>query len=427
MRTFVKTGIALIVIFTFLFSVLSADDTALKPLTFQDCLKTAKQNSYDYKIQSEKAKQATLAKFKAIGGLLPEISLEHTRDYGVPSAGAGAGIIQYQGWESELVAVQPVFHGLEKLTSISYYDRLEAREELNLSSTERQLSQDTASAFFALASAQADMSNIQEALDLLNKRVKELRGWLNLGKSRPSEVYAAESADAVTASQLEDAKAAVASAVDRLALIMGVEDVIIQQPVETDASGLTVDVAAVVNNRSEVKALQAALEAQGRLIEMGAGAFLPQVDLSAAKLLGGTPYLGATAYKDTGWEFALTANWPVFEGGARVFDSIAALSAEESIRQQLKSEIAVIKYEIKSRVRDLAASENSVRVLKDAYDKSSKSLTAQEHDYEYGLVTNIDVLQAMSTAESVKQSLDREIMQKEMNKVLLGIAVEQYK
>jgi outer membrane protein TolC len=404
-----------------------ADDAALKPLSYEDCLKIAKQNSYDYKIQSEKVKQANLAKFKAIGQLLPTVTLQHVRDYGVPSGGSDVGEINSQGWESLLVAQQPVFHGLEKLTSISYYDRLEVREELNLSSTERQLSQDTAQAFFALASAQADMSNIQAALDLLNERVKELKGWMNLGKSRHSEVYAAESADAVTASQLVDAKAAAASAADRLALVMGVVDVIIQQPAETDASGVTVDVAAAVNTRSEVKALQAAIEAQGRLIEMGAWTFLPQVDLNLSKVLGGTPYLGTAAYSDAGWEVSLTANWPVFEGGSRVFDSISALSQEESLKQQLKSVTASIKYEIKSSARDLAASENSVKALKDAYDKTSKSLKAQEHDYENGLVTNIDVLQAMSTAESVKQSLDREIMQKEMNKVLLGIAVEQYK
>jgi outer membrane protein len=393
---------------------------------FSECLKIAKQNSYDYRIQSEKVKQAKLAKYKSVGALLPNINFQYNHDYLVPNAGTASGEIQNQGWESILSAKQPVFYGFSKIASISYFDRQEYREELNLKSVERQLSNNTAKAFYSLAASQTDVKNIQNELDLLSERVKALKGWMNIGKSRPSEVYASESAEAVTAAQLEDAKAAADSASDKLALIMGVDNVTIKLPAETDALGVTVDVSAVVNSRSEVKALQAALEAQQRLVQIGAGNFLPQVDLDVTKDLGGTPYFGTSVYKDNGWMIGLSVNLPVFEGGSRIFDSISAFSLEESYKQQLMSIGAEIKYEIKSVVRDLAASENSVKTLKDAYDKTSKSLKAQEKDYENGLVTNIDVLQAMSAAESVKQSLDREIMNKEMNKILLGIALEEY-
>jgi outer membrane protein len=316
---------------------------------------------------------------------------------------------------------------LEKIFNISLADREAYKEEQNLRTVEMQLASDTAQAFYDLASAQADLANIQESLDLMQDRVKELKTWLNIGKSRPSEVYAAESSAALIAAQLEDAKAAVDSAADKLALVMGVDSVMIQQPVETDAQAPTIDAAAAAGARSDVKAAMAELEAQGRRIQMGVGAFLPQVDLNLTKYIGGTPYMAGTAYKDNGWQMMLTANWTFFEGGSRVFDSISALSEEEALRQQMRSTLANVKYEIKSKLRDFIASGRKVTTMKDAFVKTEQSLKAQQKDYNYGLVTNVDVLQAMSERATVKQSLDETIIKKEMNKVLLDAALEEYK
>jgi outer membrane protein TolC len=416
------------IVFTFIFvatafSRVFADDQAVKPLNYEDCYKIAISNSDAVKIQDENLKQANMAKMSAIGGFLPSISVEHLRDFGVSSFGSGG--YSDEGWESEIVATQPVFHGLEKINELSVYDREAYKQELNLISAKRTLAENTANAFYTLASVQADVINLQDALSFMQARVKELKQWQELGKSRVSEVYATESNAALIATQLEQSKAQVDDASDALARVLGVEyQVAVIQPSESADASADINVTFTAENRSDVLAQKAELEASDKRIASGLGVLLPQVDLSAAKVLGGTPFLGSTAYKDAGWQFMLTAQYPLFQGGQRVFDTIAAFSQREAAYRQYISTLLDVKYELRSRVRDFAAAGKIVAAMKDAYAKTTQSLNAQVADYKYGLVTNVDVLQAMSDSASVKQSLDRTIISRELDKKLLEISVE---
>jgi outer membrane protein TolC len=403
-----------------------ADDGTTRPLSFDECYKIALANSDAVKIQAEKLKQANMAKLDAFGAMLPNISVEHFRDFGIRDLNSGG--YSDEGWETELVAIQPVFHGLEKINEISVADREAYKEELNLISAKRNLATATANVFYALASAQADIINLQKALSFMQDRVKELKHWLDLGKSRPSEVYATESSAALIASQLEQAKAQADDASDALDRVMGVENpVAVIQPEETSSTVEDINITFTAENRSDVLAQKAEVEASDKRIASGLGVLLPQVDLSVAKVLGGTPFLGTTAYKDAGWQFMLTAQYPLFQGGQRVFDTVAAFSLREAAYRQYISTLLDVKYELRSRIRDYYAAGRIVAAMKDAYAKATQSLNAQMNDYKYGLVTNVDVLQAMSDSNTVKQSLDRTIVSRELDKKLLEISVEAVK
>jgi outer membrane protein len=418
-------NIYFLLVLLFLTSGIMADGGAAQPLTFNECYKIAVENSDAVKIQSEKLKQANAEKFKAAGNMLPSISLTHTRDYGIGSGPGNTGDFGTEGWESQLIAKQPVFYGFEKINALSVYDREAYKEELNLISVKRGLEQNTASAFYALASAQADMINLQDSQSLMLERVKQLRQWQELGKSRPSEVYATESTSAQLTSQIEQAKAQVEGAADALSRVLGVDyQVSVVQPAESPDDTVNINITYTAENRSDVLAQKAEVEASDKRIGEGLGTGLPQVDLSVSKLLGGTPYLGTTSYKDTGWQFILFAQLPLFEGGSRVFDSVSAFSQREAAYRQYISTLKDVKYELKSRLRDYSTSAKIVAAMKDAYAKTSQSLKAQQADYNYGLVTNVDVLKAMSDSTTVKQSMDRAIVQRELDKKLLEISAE---
>jgi outer membrane protein TolC len=117
----------------------------------------------------------------------------------------------------------------------------------------------------------------------------------------------------------------------------------------------------------------------------------------------------------------LSANWPLFEGGSRLFDTISAYSREESLRQKRLAMLRDKLYDIKSRVRDYTASVSITASLKEAYDKSSKSYKLQQKDYRYGMATNIEVIQAMTDMTNVKKALDNAVIAKEKNKILIEI------
>ncbi|MEI7542523.1 MAG: TolC family protein [bacterium] len=412
----------LILLFSVIFAAgLVAESNSDTPLAFSDCYKLAIANSDAVKIQVEKLNQANLAKLKAVGNMLPNIGITHTRDFGLTSVGAYSD----QGWESAITAKQTIFYGFQKINLLSMYDREAYKEELNLISVKRTLAQNTALVYYALASAQADLINVKDSLSYMNDRVTELHQWEKMGKSRPSELYAAQSKAALIASQLEQAKAVLGSAVDALDRVIGSENIkVIVQPIETDFKIEYFNITFTADNRSDILAQKAEVEAQGKKIDAGLGAMLPQVDLSVSKTLGGTPYLGTSAYKDNGWQFMLLAQWPIFEGGTRIFDSIAAFSQKEAAYRQYVSNYLDVKYELKSKLRDYKAADKIVIAMKDAYAKATQSLRAQVADYKNGLVTNVDVIQAMLDAASVKQSLDRAIVDKEKDKTILEISAE---
>jgi outer membrane protein len=417
------TAVLIFVISIAFFLPAFADDQAARPLSLDECYKIALSNSDAVKIQSEKLRQANMAKLDTVGALLPTISVDHFRDFGI--SGFNSSGYADEGWETEIIATQPVFHGLEKINEISVADREAYKEELNLISAKRDLANSTVNAFYALASAQADIINLQDALSLMLARVKELKQWQELGKSRPSEVYATESSAALIASQLEQSKAATDDASDALDRVMGIENpVAVIQPEETSSTVEDINITFTAESRSDVLAQKAEVEASDKRIATGLGVLLPQVDLSAAKVLGGTPFLGTTAYEDTGWQFMLTAQYPLFQGGQRIFDTVAAFSQREAAYRQYISTLLDVKYELRSRMRDYYAAGKILASMKDAYTKTTQSLNAQVADYKYGLVTNVDVLQAMSDSTSVKQSLDRTIITRELDKKLLEISAE---
>jgi len=417
-----KKFLFLTAVFSLLVVYIFAADSA-KPLSFRDCLDIALQNSYDYKIQAENVKQAKMSFYISIGDLLPQVGVTNEHAYDVENESFKDTLSG--GWESFLTIQQPVFHGFSKINTISADEREVLRQEMLLKSTWRQVAQNTAEAYYGYAQAVALVNDTQDELKLFNDLSAQLTEWMKIGKSRNSEVFAAESSAAKVASQLEQAKAASDDAADNLAYVMGIDEPVqIEQQQEQQFQASSVNVTASAEARSDVKAIEADLEEQNKKIQAGLGSFLPQVDLDVTKTIGGTPYLGTTAYTDQGWQAMLVAQWPIFQGGERVFGSIAALSQYEVIRQQLLSLIASVRYEIRSRVRDYAAADKIEQSLKESYRKALQSLYAQQKDYKNGLVTNVDVINAMTDASTAKQSLDTAVIEKIEDKILVDISTE---
>ncbi|MCE5301222.1 MAG: TolC family protein [Spirochaetia bacterium] len=400
---------------TFLFSFISllhAGDVTGTAKSYQDCVGIALQNSIEYRIQSETLNRANLERLKAIGGLLPDITLNHYRYYGYETS------FSDDGWGSSVSATQPVFYGFSKLFTISEKDRLAVSREWNLAKLKKNIAEDVADAFFGLASAQADLLNTRDAYEIMTDRVKELKNREALGKSRLSELYAAQARASVLAAQLKQAETAVLAASDKLAFVMNADSPVIIQPVLADTAPPEIDADKTIKSQPEIKAMEADIEAESSRINSLHADFLPQIYLSATKEIGGNPYTAA------GYEFALMAQWPFFEGGSRVLEAMKGYSTEESLKQEKLLLLKTVLYDLKAKTRNYEASMERVKALKDAYEKSKLSCDLQQKDYRYGMATNIEVMQAMADLTDIKSSYDRELITREKNRALLNIMSE---
>lgn len=384
---------------------------AAEPMSYDECVNLALKNSHAYKIQAENLHQANLAKLDAVSALLPNAAIGYSRSYGLKPPKLSS-----EAWYSSVEIYQPVFAGFNRLMRISEYERFAVREEYNLKALEKKIRQDTAAAFYALASAQSDYMNVQEAYSLMSEREKELKQREALGKSRLYELYSVQSNLALLLAQIEQVGNNTEKAADSLSLAAGITAVVIIQPVETDYVPYELNADDTAAQQPEVKAIEADIEAMARRSLEAEGAFLPEVNFYASKPLGGTYYPGATD-----WTFSLRANWTFFDGGSRVLDVMSGLSNEEKLRQQRLAAIKLAAYDVKSKIRDYYASVKRTAALKIAYEKSNKSFKLIEKDYRMGMATNIEVIRYMTDMINVKKALDNEIIAKEKNKVLLEI------
>ena len=79
--------------------------------------------------------------------------------------------------------------------------------------------------------------------------------------------------------------------------------------------------------------------------------------------------------------------------------------------------------EIRQLHKALSSSLAQAAALTDAYAKAANSYRIQVRDYRFGLVNNLDVIEAMTTMQDIKRSLDKAVIQVKTNKALLDIAV----
>ena len=388
-------------------------------MTFSQVLTLAVKNSPDIIVQQEKLSQARWAQVKTFGGMLPNVNVLEKRQYGY-----GNELFSDKGWNAYLDIKQPVFYGLSKVNTFLITNNEARKEELNLLTIKRGLAVSVTEAYFSLALAQSNIKNIEDALDLVEVRRKELIGYVNLGKSRKSDLYAIESKSAILTAQRETAVNVLENAKAKMEYVSGVSDITAVWD-DTTITATKPDIKAITTDRSDLKAINEELEAQDKRTAIGIATFLPDANLEFTKNIMGTPYLGSSSTTDYGWTIMLNAEWPLFEGGGRIADTASEMSKKAALEQQLLLINKAVKLELKVNYNNLKASIARVRALSDALDKVQKSLKVQENDYRLGLVTNLDVIQAMSDRTDVKTQYDAEKILAQKNKIMLEISSEQ--
>jgi len=80
--------------------------------------------------------------------------------------------------------------------------------------------------------------------------------------------------------------------------------------------------------------------------------------------------------------------------------------------------------EVRGYYRLLDSSLKQAAAYGKAYDKAGESYRIQIKDYRYGLVNNLDVIQAMTGMLEAKKNLDRALIEVKSAKALLDITAE---
>src|SRR3970282_842459 len=130
------------------------------------------------------------------------------------------------------------------------------------------------------------------------------------------------------------------------------------------------------------------------------GAKLPTVDLTANRYLDRSGSL-----KDSTWDVAVELNVPLYSGG------LLQSQVREAISQQTQAELAVsqvtrqAEQEIRALYQSVVYDSAQLDALEKATVAARKNYEAQQRDYRFGLVTNLEVIQALTAFQENKGAL----------------------
>ena len=314
---------------------------------------------------------------------------------------------------------QPIFAGLRDFLAVRATKAESESAELALKRAKQLLYQDVAGAYLNLLQNRREIATIDAQLKLTDDRVKELRNFVDIGRSRESEILAAQSQVAQTQADLEAARGRERLSQATLQFLTGLEQEL--APQEISAPESAEDAAPFLDrarSRPDVEAARKDFEYSDLYVTIQGRQRLPTVGLD------GNYYLlrPNNFSKNVHWDATLSAQLPIYYGGqigAQVREAKAVRGFKEAA---LSLALRTAQLDVKSAHSDLASDLAVVKALRNAMTLAEANAKAQSADYRHGLVTNIDVLASLTVVQNTRLRLDQAEIQAYDSRIRLEVA-----
>ena len=162
----------------------------------------------------------------------------------------------------------------------------------------------------------------------------------------------------------------------------------------------------IASSRSDLVAMQKAIEATDLMIKSSKMSYLPKVNafgsyqLNDKRMLG----FGANAYLA-----GVQLTWHIFSGNS-VKNTINTQTLERNkLVEQLTDQKDQSQLELNKAYRDLADAQKDIQQQKTAVDEASEALSILKNRYQQGLVNTSDVLMAATQLSQQKFNLSEAI------------------
>lgn len=397
-------------------------------VSLRQCYEWARAQDEGLKSRREAVVQSKARARAATGGALPDVSWEMTRTHQDPDgieeleAQGFAGFVEQDQTESKFSARQPLFSGLREFSARSGFKRQSAADAMRLTRAELELFERTSETFYAVLEEESAGGNTRDALILAEDRVKDLQRFRRLGKSRESEVFTAQARASALKAQSRRLESRVASAREDLSVLTGQD--LSAAKLSDDAPATPVvpsleESLAAARQRSDIRAL-AEEEAAARLrVRYERGAYWPSADVT------GNYYTKRPAFMDAiTWDVVLALKVPIFRGGASFARVDEALSSFRQATFRREEAERLVSSRVRRTHAELSAALQEAEALEDAASAAQKSYDALQKEYSLGLVTNLEVLDALDTHLAQNSAYDAARLKVKRLAVQLGVAME---
>lgn len=382
-----------------------ADDNG-RALTLDEAFAAALARSETVATQTELIHQAEEHYRQASGALLPSINgvAQYTwQDTPPPGVSVTPTNLSRQPL-AKLTATQPLFRGFREFAGLRQTRALVTAQNDDYRNARVLLFKDVVQNYYNILSIEQDLANLEEEIRQNVDREKEIAERVRIGRSRAAELLNVQATISTLRAQAEQLNAQLQVARQTFAFLTGLDAATPLRDAETLPETLDplADYLAAIDRRPDVQASQKRLAAAQENVKVADGAHLPSVDLS------GNYYLDRPGYlKDINWDVTLALTVPIYAGGT------LQSKAREAVSQRTQAELSLsqVRRQAEQEIRSLYQSVQLDRAQLDALDKATdaahRSFEAQSREYRLGLVTNLDVLQALTTYQENQRALDR--------------------
>ena len=391
-------------------------------LTLPEAYQLTLERSEKLGISREEIKIAEAQYWQAISAVLPKVDFlitQRTQDSVGGSIGGGdSGGGRKDSFQGRLRVTQTIFNGFREFNTSAALQAQKRSQEATYRRSRELLYLDTSDLFYQIISLEKDLYLIQQIAQQLTERQEDLIDRVTIGRSRNSELLAAETEQADNEATLEQVRGLLNASRELLAFLLGLPS---DRWSLNDTMPLP-EVAKLDNylwktgERADITAAAETTTSAQRQVSASKGAFLPKVSAEANWLALEDPE------RSQEWNILLTAEIPLFDGALRYqslkVDQARLRSSElnfSRVRRLAESEVRQSYSQFISSARQYVSLQKGVETARKNYE-------AQQEDYRLGRANNLDVLTSLLRYSSLRRRVSGLEFQTRSNLVALQVA-----
>ena len=379
---------------------------AAEALTLDEYFAAALKRSEVVATQGELIRQAEERYKQANSALRPTVNgvASYTRQDPIPAGELSTSTSPNRQSLAKLTATQPLFRGFREFAALRQTKALLGAQDQDYRNARAQLFMDVTQNFYTVLSIEQDLKNFGEEINQNIDREKELNSRVRIGRSRIGEVLSVQSTISTLRAQVEQLQGQLGTAREAFAFLSGLASTTLLRDTEDLPVNLEPldDYLARLELRPDVSASRQRLSAAQENTKVARGAHLPSLDLNANRYLERTGNL-----KDSTWDVGIALTVPIYAGGllqSKVSEAVSQRTQAELSASQVSRQA---EQEIRSIYQSVVFDRSQLDALEKATESARKNYEAQRRDYRLGLVTNLDVLQALTAFQENQRALDR--------------------
>jgi len=346
----------------------------------------------------ERYKQTLAARLPTISGSATQTQLDDSGS--VPSNPS----TQASQTTAKLSLNQPLFRGFAEFAAQRQGRALVSAQSEDERRAKMLLLEDVATNFYTVLSLEQDLANYDEELRQNLEREQDLQARVRIGRSRTSEVLNVQAAISSLRAQMQQLRGQLQVAREQFAFLSGMDPAtpLVENGAAIDDVPPLEQYLATVEQRPDITAGQQRLTAAQEYVAVTRGARLPSVDLN------GNYYLQRPGYlNNIKWDVQLSLTIPLYSGGGTQSRVREALSVRNQTEYELVRTRRLAEQELRSTHAAVTFDLAQLKALEKSTEAAARSYEAQKKEYRLGLVTNLDVLQALTALQQNRRALDR--------------------